>query len=191
MPKNNCDPIQKSLDWCEGRPQFAGIRNRIYYCSRAYITQMPTVQIDDIGRPLGAQLSGEFKMKEGAVFRYIDIVAERSQATSAAQGEYPSQSSLDKLVAVYPGIDAPASAAAAYMHNTNNVVVFVDTDGRARVVGIEEMWPCKATVEMDFGQGPAGTASTTITVEGTNKVPWPEYTGILHTEDGDIDFSKN
>ena len=191
MAKNSCDPIQASLDWCEGRPQYAGIRNRIYYLSRAYITNMPKIPIDDIGRPTGAQLSGDFKVKEGVVFRYIDIVAERSQATSDAQGEYPSQSSLDKLTAVHPGVGADASAAAAYMHNTNNVVIFVDSEGRARVVGIEEMWPCKATVTMDFGQGPAGTASTTINVEGTNKVPWPEYVGILPTEEGDIDFSKN
>ncbi len=152
---------------------------------------MPVVPIDEIKRPISAILEGEFKMKEGAVFRYIDIVPERSQSTSEAQGEYPSQSSLDKLTAVYPGVDSRASAAAAYMHNTNNTVVFVDSSGCARVVGIEEMWPCKSTVAMDFGQGPAGTASTTINVEGTNKVPWPEYTGILHTEDGDIDFSKN
>ena len=44
---------------------------------------------------------------------------------------------------------------------------------------------------MDFGQGAAGTAATTITIEGDNKIPFPVYRGNIMTEDGEIDYSKN
>lgn len=188
---NVCDHIQQSIGWCEGKPQYAGIRRRLYYLSRGSILKYPEVPLDTIGRPTSATLAGSFETKESAVWLFIDIVPERSQATSAPQGEYPSQTSLDKIVGVHPGVGPEAAAAAAYCHNTDNCYLMVDSDGRARVIGIEEMWKTKSTVEMDFGQGASGTASTTITVEGTNKVPFPQYVGKIMTEDGEIDFSKN
>lgn len=175
----NCTDLQKSLEWCEGKPQYAGIRRRIYYSSRNNFVSLPTVPLDENGRPTSSVLTGEFAMKEGAQFFFIDIIPDRSQSTSASQGEYPSQTSLDKIVAVHPGVGPEASEAAAYCHNTNNVYIFEDIDGNARVIGVETQWPVKSTVEMDFGQGPAGTASTTITVEGTNKVPFPTYKGDI------------
>lgn len=186
-----CDPIQQSLDWCEGRPQYAGIRRKIYYTSRSNVLAYPKVPLDEIGRPTGSTTVGDFSLVEGAVFYHIDIIPERSQATSAAQGEYPSQSSLDTVTAVHPGVGPEASAAAAYCHNTDNVYIIEDVDGRARLIGIEDMWETKAEVAMDFGQGPTGTAGTTITISGTNKVPFPQYVGKITTEEGEVDFSKN
>ena len=191
MAKNNCDAIQKSLDWCEGRPQFAGMRRRIYYTAYSNAVSLPYVPLDENKRPLGGVLTGEIVLKEGAVFYGIDIVPERSQPTSESQGEYPSQTSLDKLVAVHQGIGPEASAAGAYIHNTRNIYLFEDIDGRARLMGFEDAWPAKGTVAMDFGQGPQGTAGTTITIESTNRVPFPEYRGKIMTEDGEIDYSKN
>lgn len=191
MEKPTCDAIQKSLDWCEGRPQHSGIRRRIYYTAFSNVVSVPHVPLDENKRPVSGVLAGELVMKEGAVFYGIDIVPERSQPTSASQGDYPNQTSLDKLVAVHPGVGSEASAAAAYIHNTRNIYVFEDIDGRARMLGFEESWPSKGTVEMDFGQGPAGTTGTTITVESTNRVPFPEYRGKIMTEEGEIDYSKN
>lgn len=185
-----CSPIQASLNWCEGTPQYAGIRRRLYYTAVSNLVAMPRIPTDAHGHPTSAILVGEFEMKEGAKFYGIDHLPDKAQATSEAQGEYPSQSSHDKVVMIHPGIGAEASAAAAYIHNTNNVYVMEDFDGRARVIGIEEQWRSKGTVNMDFGQGAAGTASTTITIEGDNRLPFPEYRGKLVTEDGEIDYSK-
>lgn len=186
--KQTCDPIQKSLGWCEGRPQYAGMRRRIWYTSRSNVLSFPRVPLDAMGRPTSSDCVGEFKLKEGAFFYYIDIVPERSQMTSEAQGDYPSQTSLDKINAVHAGVGPEASALAAYCHNTNNVYVVQDVSGDARLIGIEDAWPVKSTVAMDFGQGPSGTASTTLAVEGTNKVPFPHYKGKIPTEDGEISF---
>lgn len=191
MAKQTCDPFQASLDWCEGTPVYAGMRRRVFYTSRSNIIGYPKVPADEIGRPTSAVLAGDFVMKEGAVFYYIDIVPERSQPTSTPQGEYPSQTSQDKIVLVHPGVGAKASAMAAYCHNADNVYVWQDIDGSARVIGIEDQWQTKSEVAQDFGQGPTGQPGTTLTVTGTNKVPFPEYVGKITTEDGEIDFSKN
>lgn len=186
-----CDPIQKSLDWCEGKNQYAGIRRRLYYTSRSNVISYPRLPLDENGRVTDSTLVDDFVLQECVVFQGIDIIPEKSQATSEAQGEYPSQTSLDKIVAVHPGVGPEASNAAAYCHNSDNVYVMQDVDGRARVIGIEDMWPVKSEVAQDFGQGPAGTASTTISITGTNRVPFPNYVGTLKTVDGDIPFSKN
>ena len=186
-----CDPVQASLDWCEGKPQFAGIRRRIYYSSVSNFVELPVIPEDENGHPTSAVLSGSFKMKEGKKFYGIDHLPDKAQPTSESQGEYPSQSSHDKVVLVHPGIGSDASTAAAYLHNTDNVYIIEDFDGRARVIGIERQWKTKASVAMDFGQGAAGTAATTITIEGDNRLPFPEYRGSIDTEDGVIDYSKN
>ena len=186
-----CDPIQASLDWCEGKPQFAGIRRRVYYTSRSNFVELPKIPTDENGHPTSAILAGEFKMKENKAFYGIDHLPDKAQTTSEAQGEYPSQSSHDKAVLVHPGIGAEASTAAAYIHNTDNVYIIEDFDGHARVIGIENQWKTKGTVAMDFGQGAAGAAATTITIEGDNRLPFPEYRGKIITEEGEIDYSKN
>ena len=84
---------------------------------------------------------------------------------------------------------AEASAAAAYINNTDNVFIVEDMKGNFRVLG-NDKWQTKATVAQDLGQGATGTTSTTINVEATDEVPAPFYTGLLETEDGSIDCSK-
>lgn len=192
MAKNSCDPIQLSLDWCEGQANYAGIRRKIYYCNRSKVLEYPDLPVDENGHHTGSGvLVGNFTLKEGAVFDYFDHLPDKAKATSDSQGEYPSQSSHDKVEAVYPGTSAKASGFAACLHNTDNVYIIEDFSGHARVIGIEPSWKTKATVAMDFGQGAAGTAGTTITIEGDNRIPFPEYQGTIMTADGEIDFSKN
>lgn len=187
-----CDPIQKSLDWCEGAPNYAGIRKRIYYTNRHNVLEYPKVPVDENGHHTGSGiLTGQFVLRENAIFNFIEHLPDKAQTNSESQGEYPSQSSHDKAVLVYPGTGAEASGFAACLHNTDNVYIIEDFRGEARVIGIEEMWKTKASVAMDFGQGAAGTAATTITIEGDNKIPFPVYRGKIMTEDGEIDYSKN
>jgi hypothetical protein len=133
-------------------------------------------------------LSGDFELKADAKWQYIDILPDKSQLTSEAQGELPSQTQLNKLTAVHPGVGEEASAAAAYINNNDNVFVVQDMKDKYRVVGSEK-WLTKSTVAQDLGQGATGTTSTTINAEATDEVPAPFYVGTLATEDGDIDCS--
>ena len=84
---------------------------------------------------------------------------------------------------------AEASAAAAYINNTDNVFIVEDMKGNFRVLG-NDKWSTKATVAQDLGQGATGTTSTTINVEATDEVPAPFFVGTLEPEDGDIDCSN-
>ena len=185
-----CTSIQKSLAWCQGTPELPGIKRRLYYIAKSLIVKFPGLPRDENGRAISSVLDGSFELAADATWKYIDILPDKSQLTSEAQGELPSQTQLNKLVAVHPGVGAEASAAAAYINNTDNVFVVEDMKGNYRVVGSDK-WTTKSTVAQDLGQGATGTTSTTISVEATDEVPAPFYVGTLETEDGDIDCSAN
>lgn len=180
-----CKNIQKSLDWCMGTPELPGIKRRIYYISKNLIAKWPEFVRDEAGRVTSSTLSGSFTLVADAHWQYIVILADKSQLTSEAQGEIPSQTQLNKLVAVHPSVGPEASAAAAYLNNSDNVFVVEDMKGNFRVVGSEK-WLTKTTVAQDNGQGATGTTSTTINVEATDEIPSPFYVGTLNTEDGEI-----
>ena len=178
-----CTSIQKSLGWCQGTPELPGVRRRIYYVAKDKIVTFPDLPRDELGRPTSSILDGNFALLADQTWKYIDILPDKSQLTSEAQGELPSQTQLNKLVAVHPGVGTEASAAAAYINNTDNVFIVEDMKGNYRVLG-NDKWSTKATVAQDLGQGATGTTSTTINVEATDEVPAPFYTGTLETEDG-------
>ena len=181
-----CTSIQKSLGWCQGTPELPGVKRRIYFIAKSFIVGFPQLPRDELGRSTSAVLVGDFVLMADATWKYIDILPDKSQLTSEAQGELPSQTQLNKLVAVHPGVGKEASAAAAYINNTDNVFVVEDMKGNYRVLG-NDKGTTKATVAQDLGQGATGTTSTTINVEATDEVPAPFYVGKLDTEDGEID----
>ena len=95
MPQN-CTPFQKSLAWCMGIPELPGIRRRIYYISKDQIAKWPPFNRDDNYRAKTAVLTGNFTLVADAKWKYIDILPDKSQLTSEAQGELPCQTQLNK-----------------------------------------------------------------------------------------------
>lgn len=181
----DCSSIQKSLAWCQGRPQYAGIRRRLYFIDKKNIVQWPKLPRDSNGRPQGATYDGIFILATDKEWLYIDILPEKSQLTSEPQGEYPAQTQLNKLVAVHPGIEEEATEFAALMNQADSVFLVEDMQGLLRVVG-HEHYPVKVTVAQDAGQWGGSAPSTTITVEAADDVPAPVYGGIFIVDGHEI-----
>ena len=180
----NCPNLQKSLDWCEGAPQYPGIRRRLYYINKNLIVGWPTLDRDEFGRIIDAHYMGAFTIAADAAWQYIDINIDKSTVTSEPQGEVPSQTQLNKATFVHNGIDAEATAAAGYLNNADCVFVYEDMIGHFRVLG-NNKWRTKITVNQDQGQG-TNPASTTISVEVTDMIAPPFYVEGLETEDGEV-----
>jgi hypothetical protein len=180
MP-TTCNNLQRSLDWCQGTPELPGIKRRIYYLAKSQIVKWPTLPVDENGRPTSAIYQGNFVLAADANWKHIDVLPDKCQVTSEAQGEVPSQTQLNKLTAVHPAVGPEASAAAAYINNTYNVFLVEDMRGKFRVIGCDK-WNTKATVAQDLGQGATGTTSTTINAEASDVVPAPFYEGEIVTE---------
>lgn len=172
-----------------GTPELPGIKRRVYYISKNMIAQWPKFQRDAQGRATSSILEGSFTLVADAKWKYIIILADKSQLTSEAQGEIPSQTQLNKATLVHPGVGPEASAAALYLNNSDNVFIVEDMKNNFRVLG-SDRWITKTTVAQDNGQGAQGTTSTTISVEATDELPSPFYIGTLDTEDGEVDCSS-
>ena len=182
----DCFNIQKSLAWCQGTPELPGMRRRIYYLSKGEIVTWPKLERDERnGRATSAKYIGSFVLKADAKWKFIDILPDKSQLTSEAQGELPSQTQLNKLTAVHPGVGEEAAAAAAYLNNSDNVFLVQDMKGTLSVV-LRNSGLGEPLVAADNGQGATGTTSTTISVEATDEVPAPFYSGTIETEQGEI-----
>ena len=189
MARECTSALQKSLEWCDGMPQYPGIRRRAYFCNKNLIATYPTLPRDAMGRPTAGVYSGNFELVSGAYWQHIDINPDKSQLTSDPQGEVPSQTQLNKLVLMHNGVDEEATAAAGFLNNSDTIFVVEDMAGNFRVVG-NDKWPTKTTVNQDNGQGttPAGT---TINVEVTDELAAPFYEGSLEVgEDTEIYSSK-
>lgn len=180
-----CDTLAKSLEWCEGTSEYAGIRSRVFYVPNSWIAKYAVLPRDEKGRPTSSVLEGEFVLLADKKWLCIDILPDKSQLTSEPQGEDYSQTQLNKLVAVHPGVGPEATIAAGWINNASCTFIVQDIKGRFRVLG-NEMYRTKAKVNQDNGQGAAGSASTTINVEVTDFIPAPFYEGPLETEFGTI-----
>lgn len=181
-----CVTMQRSVGWCQGTPEMPSIMRRVWFISKSDIVSFPDLPRDENGRPTSTTLAGSFVLAADATFKYIDILPEKSQHQSDAQGEQPSQTQLNKLTLVHPGVGEEAASLAASLNNTDSLFIFQDMRRKFRVVG-NDRWTTKSTVAQDNGQGPTGTTATTVAVEVTDEVPSPFYTGKFLTEDGEID----
>ena len=188
MSRNCSSLLQKSLEWCDGVPQYPGIRRRIYFCNKNMIAKYPTLPRDAKGRPTSSVYQGDFELVADAKFQFADVNPDKSQLTSDPQGEAPSQTQLNKLQLLHPGVDEEATEAAAFLNNSDNIFIVEDMAGNFRVVG-NDKWPTKTTVNQDNGQG-TNPAGTTINVEVTDEMAAPFYEGVIETEDGDVYSSK-
>jgi hypothetical protein len=185
MAETKCTSILKSLGWCQGTPVKPGIRKRVYYVNRDDILSWPNLTRDDLGRVTSSTYKGNFTLAEGVKWQYIDHLPSKAEFKSETQGEKPSQTFKETVTLVHPGVGEAAVAATAPLLNSDLVFIVEDMDGKYRVVGSKN-WDATATVSRDQGQGAAGTAGTTITLEASDEVDAPFYTGTIETEDGTI-----
>lgn len=188
---NTCDILQHSLKICEGTPELPGMRRTVYFTSFGNLAKYPTLPKDSQDRITDSVLTGEFVMKENAVFQVLQFDPGKSTFTSDAQGEWPNQTQLDKLTLVCPDVGPRAGLIQASINNTHNVFLFQDKKGRWRMVGTPDFDDMKNSCAQDIGQGSAGSTSTTISVEATNHISGPYFNGTIPTADGEVDLSSD
>ena len=179
-----CPNTQKSLDWCEGMPQYPGIRRRVYFCKKSLIVRWPKLPKDNFGRVTSSLLKGEFVLAEGAFWQPLDVNADKSTTSSETQGAAPGQLQLNKATFVHNSIDEAATTAAALLLNNDIVYIYEDMQGCFRILG-NRRWPTVTTVRQEQGAGNT-PASTTIAVEVTDTIAPPFFNGPVATEDGDV-----
>lgn len=182
---STCTSILKSLPWCQGKPSRPGIKRRAFFINKNDIVKWPTLEVDTLGRVTSASYTGSFTLAESAKWLVIDHIADKAEFKSESQGEYPSETFKISASLVHPGIDADAATATAGLLNSDIVAIVEVMNGNFRVIG-SQYYVTKTTTSRDNGQGPTGTAGTTINIEASDIVDSPFYSGEIVTEDGTI-----
>ncbi len=175
------------MKWCQGKTVKPGIRRRVAIISNDQILKFPQISRDDLGRVVSSVMTGTFQLVEDAAWAIIDHLPNKANFKSETQGEYPSQTFKITTTIVHPGVGDEAAEATASLLNTNCTMLVEDMDGRWRMCGSED-YDSTITSSRDNGQGPTGTAGTTITHECTMDVDAPFYNGPIVTEDGTINM---
>ncbi len=182
---NDCQTILNSLKWCQGKPVKPGIRRKAYAIPVDQILKFPSIQRDELGRVKTPVLKGNFSLVEDAVWAVIEHLPNKAEFKSETQGEYPSQSFKVTATLVHPGVDKAAALATASFLNKNCVFLIEDMEGNYRMIGSED-YDTTITSNRDNGQGPTGTAGTTISIEATMDLDAAFYIGEITTEDGTV-----
>lgn len=187
---NNCQSIVKSMGWCQGKTVKPGIRRRMFLIAADQILKWPTIKRDTLGRVTSSVMQGSFQLVEGAKWAKIEHLPAKAEFKSETQGEYPSQTFKVSGKFVHPGVGEEAADATASLLNTNAVGLVEDMDGRFRVIGSED-YDSVITSQRDNGQGPTGTAGTTVNMEASMEADAFFYEGEIVTEDGTINEAAN
>lgn len=182
---NPCQLIVKSMGWCQGKTVKPGIRRRAFAISVDQVIKFPTYTRDELGRVKSAMLQGKFQLVEGAKWAVIEHLPAKAEFKSETQGEYPSQTFKVNASLVHPGVGKEAAEATASFLNANCIFLVEDMDGNFRMIGSED-YDSVTTSSRDNGQGPTGTAGTTINIEASMEFDAPFYTGEIVTADGII-----
>lgn len=179
--------IYESLKHCSGKTVLPGIRRDVYFVPKSEIVAWPKLPAPATGKTLKqlATYEGNFTLAADKKWRKLEVLTTKSSLSSETQGEYPSQTSMNKGTLNYADTEEEATAFARQAITDQLVFLIPQRNGKYRVLGSESFdMTCK--VSQTSGEGDTGTAGTTIEVSTTDVCPAPFYTGKIETESGDI-----
>ena len=164
-----------SLSWAHGAFEAPAALEDIYCIDKAYISQWPTLAVNEIGQITSGSYTGNFVLVAGAKWAVHRAVPETIALTSEAQGSLPAQTQKNVLEYTHQSVSEDATGAVSRLLNGDFVFVVVRANGKARVVGSPK-WQTTVTVSQDQGTGSAGEVGTKVHVEATDQIPAPYIT---------------
>ena len=174
--------LYKSIESCPGKKNLAGIRRRLYYIDKTSIVQFPQL------KPIGgegvtkmedlAQLQGDFVLKEGKFFQFIDLKDEASNVTYETVGENGSKIFLNKANAIVVGQPDEVKGFSRQALNDDIVYVYQNRNGSFCVLG-NDVFQCHTSPSGDTGTEITGASTSTFAIEVYDECPIPTYKGVL------------
>lgn len=190
MAKKVCEPTLQpsSMEWCEGEVILPGIRPRLYFVPKSWIVKWPKLpkklEADESMGAL-AVYKGDFTLQADNHWQFMDILVDKSPASSEVQGEKPSKTYLNKATLVLAQTDEDAAGFSRVANNSDYVYLVQQKNGKFRVIG-NDMFQTDTSPALNLGSSTdGGDAGMSIEVSCTDICHLPFYTGSIVTEDGD------
>ena len=182
----SADSIYGDICFSPGKKSLPGVRGYVYGIAKRDIMTWPTIGTE-APKTLAdvAKYAGNFVLATDKKWHKIGLIPNESELQAESQGSFGSKTFKVTGTAVIPGTEEEVSGYIAQANNDEMVYLFIQRNGKARMVGSEAFTP-ELSLSQATGKATTDANSTTISAVADDEYPAPFYPGKIETEDGDI-----
>ena len=182
----SANSIYGDICFSPGKKSLPGVRGYVYGIAKRDIMTWPTIGTE-APKPLAdvAKYAGDFVLATDKKWHKIGLIPNESELQVESQGSFGSKTFKVTGSAVIPGTEEEVSGYIAQANNDEMVYLFIQRNGKARMVGSEAFTP-ELSLSQATGKATTDANSTTISAVADDEYPAPFYPGKIETEDGDI-----
>lgn len=182
----SANSIYGDICFSPGKKSLPGVRGYVYGIAKRDIMTWPTIGAE-APKALAdvAKYTGDFVLATDKKWHKIGLIPNESELQAESQGSFGSKTFKVTGTAVIPGTEEEVSGYIAQANNDEMVYLFIQRNGKARMVGSEAFTP-ELSLSQGTGKATTDANSTTISAVADDEYPAPFYPGKIETEDGDI-----
>jgi hypothetical protein len=182
----SANSIYGDICFSPGKKSLPGVRGYVYGIAKRDIMTWPTIGTE-APKTLAdvAKYAGDFVLATDKKWHKIGLIPNESELQAESQGSFGSKTFKVTGTAVIPGTEEEVSGYIAQANNDEMVYLFIQRNGKARMVGSEAFTP-ELSLSQAKGKATTDANSTTISAVADDEYPAPFYPGKIETEDGDI-----
>lgn len=182
----SANSIYGDICFSPGKKSLPGVRGYVYGIAKRDIMTWPTIGTE-APKTLAdvAKYAGDFVLATDKKWHKIGLIPNESVLQVESQGSFGSKTFKVTGSAVIPGTEEEVSGYIAQANNDEMVYLFIQRNGKARMVGSEAFTP-ELSLSQATGKATTDANSTTISAVADDEYPAPFYPGKIETEDGDI-----
>ena len=182
----SANSIYGDICFSPGKKSLPGVRGYVYGIAKRDIMTWPTIGAE-APKALAdvAKYAGDFVLATDKKWHKIGLIPNESELQVESQGSFGSKTFKVTGSAVIPGTEEEVSGYIAQANNDEMVYLFIQRNGKARMVGSEAFTP-ELSLSQATGKATTDANSTTISAVADDEYPAPFYPGKIETEDGDI-----
>ena len=182
----SANSIYGDICFLPGKKSLPGVRGYVYGIAKRDIMTWPTIGTE-APKTLAdvAKYAGNFVLATDKKWHKIGPIPNESDLQVESQGAYGSKTFKVTGTAVAPGTEEEITGYIAQANNDEMVYLFIQRNGKARMVGSEAFTP-ELSLSQATGKATTDANSTTISAVADDEYPAPFYPGKIETEDGDI-----
>ena len=182
----SANSIYGDICFSPGKKSLPGVRGYVYGIAKRDIMTWPTIGTE-APKTLAdvAKYAGDFVLATDKKWHKIGLIPNESELQAESQGSFGSKTFKVTGTAVIPGTEEEVSGYIAQAKNDEMVYLFIQSNGKARMVGSEAFTP-ELSLSQGTGKATTDANSTTISAVADDEYPAPFYPGKIETEDGDI-----
>ena len=182
----SANSIYGDICFSPGKKSLPGVRGYVYGIAKRDIMTWPTIGTE-APKTLAdvAKYAGNFVLATDKKWHKIGLIPNESELQVESQGSFGSKTFKVTGSAVIPGTEEEVSGYIAQANNDEMVYLFIQRNGKARMVGSEAFTP-ELSLSQATGKATTDANSTAISGVADDEDPAPFYPGKIETEDGDI-----